>query len=1375
MNKLKWNYTGGVTSESATCVGKIGYDYGNVTDSFKVLTLTYNGDTMKLFIDGELIEESTKSSAGMSKFSQLFIGADYDNTCWFKGYIPELTFFDNYLTDEDVLTYSNYLSKKWGSTLDVEKPVITSANKLTEFNEVGLVINDLGRVVSWNDNIHQRNMYLLEGTTFGSNNINGKRVCYFDSRTFFTLDKNTDSVYNPDYFSLVYIIKFDDYKNSAYNDGDEAQTILSSTDNDQFRIKKFDSDNYISYRVRDWDGVTYYLDAPEEKILTSDLENRVLGKVSLFINNTRLDKEVDILNDFGVAKFKVEGLLENTTYEGYFAVDDVIDYDSRFTFKTLPKGSKSFKIVAGSCNRTGSNAPTWDKILSESPDLFVHLGDLNYLDLNTNIKQDYAKGLDESMSEKITNLFRNVSVVYQYDNHDSLLPTPDKNNTNWDPFLEFFLQVHPTHTPASSTPEKDGLYYSFNMGRIKCIVSDLRRSRDPQRDEPSSNKSVLGPVQKEWLKNEFLDAKTNPEIEGVLWFNQILWTADRNNPNGDSFESWGASWASYEDERHEIANFLYNNKVKNVAIVSADVHMQAIDDGRNGCYITDENGNPIDPNTIEKEFWIPMMEASPFDQYLDYDGGPFNITDIEGSGGPIGSSENSYGVIEVLDTGNKWIQIKMYTMALINNKWVRNRFYTFNWVVDNGGDMLPPPLDWSDSTLINPNGYVFKNNEWKPIKNRFINVNGEFKQTKMKWKFIKGKWEKVYDINSYNPNSPLTLSTLNSWTVESGNVLDIKGKGFLDVSYPVNFGAYYPLGSNFSDLFENFSYGKSVGEPVYTSIGERKSVKLNDNNYLVLPSEIDSGILSNSFYDRDFFIGVNFYHTKEKNNIIIKNTTNEFSIYIEKTILKIKIGDEILEYDNLLIDGWNKFGINVKVSDSGKYTFLYCNDVKIELLNFVIPYMGGIDTPKPLVLGGGDNIYLADFYYSPRYLTDNQVKRYLEKPTITVVFSDSNERIIIDPKWVTGIKNNKFSLTIPDGIKEGKYKLSVESLEYKSNELPINIMGNKIRETSFKTFFNKPEDLTENFYIMHKAWGGANGGVVKENVVFTPGKLMLYGNGDLYNGNIQGVNRDGDPKFHTNEADPNYGKPWVNRVGATLIFKEKTGFGSYRVRCTIPTKLGMCSAFWTFHYNEIYPGDPKWDEFINEGLHMQGNEEDGYYMTRNHEIDIEFPSHLDDGELNKPSFNNMKCNTWRGELKNWDVPTDDPRYWEEYNDNLTETGLNIYDKVEREYRFDWYEDRVEFYIDGVLKRVNTGDTIPDIAGHFTFGVWFPSSPLKDKPWLVNPDKSWAGGEVDSDGGMKAMFERESMNVSSFEFIPFDTHNLRVVGETYPFGTYRKYE
>lgn len=1375
---IVWNYTGAVTSTSARASAKLEYDYGNTVNTPKVFTLTYNGSIMNLYVDNQLVQSDNNIEAGMTSYSTLFFGADYDGVCWFKGLMPEIRFYDNPLSNQDRIDLVNYLKYKWGTGELASDPTITSAIPFLIFNEEGLQYDVNDRVTSWVDNVHGREATLVESGTFGVQEVNNKNALYFDDRNFFELLPMSGSAHNPDYLTLVFVAKFESYDESPYPDGDGGQSLITSTGNAQIRIKKYDADDYLSYRIRDWDGRSYYVDAPKAAILGNTMTPQVLGTLGLTVNGIRQYADVTNDTDFGVAKFDITGLTADTEYTGVWDINGVTQSETQFKFKTLPSGAKSFKIVAGSCNRTGSDASTWDMILAENPDLFIHLGDFNYLDLNAHDKQEYARGTDLSFSPKIKNVFRNMGVVYQYDNHDSLKPTPDKTDATWVPFVEFFTKVHPIHTPASLSPELDGVYYSFMMGRVKCIVTDCRRMRDPQRDNSDpENKSILGSVQKAWFKAELLDAKINPNIEAVLWFSQVLWTGDRDNPISDSFDRWGPSWASYEHERNEIANFLYDNQIKNVTIVCADVHMQAIDDGRNSCYITDVNGDPVDVNTIDKAYWLPMLEASPFDQYLDYEGGPFNVNNNEGSGGPIGSSEQSYGVIEVLDNGEKWLQVKLYTMAFLDGSWQRNRYYTFNLIADNGFDGTPPPLDWNDTTQPNVNGYVSKDDTWKPIAKRYIRKDNEFKEEKFKWKFHKGSWQKIYDTESVNPAEPLIIYQLNGWTVENETGIEIKGKGFIDVSYPTNYGAYYPLGSNTGDLFGNFPYGAETGTVVYGTVEDIRCVTTSPGNYITLPHGLNTGLFMNSWYDKDFVLGFWIYNDGivTGNQAIITESTSTYGFFKNGNTLNINIGPDAIA-SKTLNAGWNKVVLLVKYSDTGRYSYLYLNDTKEELLDFVVRDFGDpVSNPVPIIIGYNSTVTLANYYYAPRYILESQIQRYLDKPPTIVVLSNDDTRFEILAAWHTNTSNTKLAFTVPPETPSGEYELTVQNANISSNSLPVTIVNPTARETPFSTNFETSSEVSENFYIIHRAWGGANGGVVKENVQHANNRLTLYANGDLYSGRIQGVTRDGYPKFHTHVDDPQLGKPWTNRVGACLIFKEKTGFGSYRMRCTIPTQLGVAVAFWTFFYNEIYPGDPRWNDFLAEGLHPQGNMVDGFYMTRNHEIDIEFPSHLEGEILWQPSFNNMKCNVWRGELKNWDVSPDDPAYWTEYTDHLTPTGMIIENESEHEFRFDWYKDRVEYYIDGVLKHTNSDANVPDIAGHYTFGLWFPSAPRPDKPWLARQNAAWAGGTLDSDGGVKAMFDRVKMEIKNFSFIPFDQTGLRKQGETYPFGGYRLYE
>lgn len=462
-------------------------------------------------------------------------------------------------------------------------------------------------------------------------------------------------------------------------------------------------------------------------------------------------------------------------------------------------------------------------------------------------------------------------------------------------------------------------------------------------------------------------------------------------------------------------------------------------------------------------------------------------------------------------------------------------------------------------------------------------------------------------------------------------------------------------------------------------------------------------------------------------------------------------------------------------------------DVNIDSSSWRYPSVSTnmIDMPSGLVYGttyqNYPNSIFKNFYAYGTSQSEGNIQKLLNmrKPALILEEVSTLDRIELSRDWILDVDSSEIAFTVPPNSSIGLYSLIVQHIDTESVKFPANVINVTKRDTSFNDDFTDVSAYKINYLTLHKAWGGANGGVVRENVLLDTGNhcLRLYANGDLYTGDVQGVDNMGEPKYHTDASDPQIGLPWKNRVGGAVIFNEKTGYGSYRVTAKIPPLLGVASAFWTFFYNEIYPQDPRWNDFtIDESLHQQGSEEDGYYCVRNHEIDIEFPSHKAGGNVWDPSLANMKCNTWRGELQNWDVPITDPSYWEEYRDELAPIGFNAGDSLSHIFRIDWHNDRVEFYVDSSLKKtiVNTsdGNTIPDIPGHFTFGVWFPSSALTAKPWLVDPSRGWAGGTKDTDGGQKAMWTQQEMTVTNFSFTPFDEVGERLKGETYPFGGYR---
>ena len=233
--------------------------------------------------------------------------------------------------------------------------------------------------------------------------------------------------------------------------------------------------------------------------------------------------------------------------------------------------------------------------------------------------------------------------------------------------------------------------------------------------------------------------------------------------------------------------------------------------------------------------------------------------------------------------------------------------------------------------------------------------------------------------------------------------------------------------------------------------------------------------------------------------------------------------------------------------------------------------------------------------------------------------------------------------------------------------------------------------------VARKQWGGdkVNGGVVAENVSIANGKLRLEAHGDRYKGPVMGVRPDGKLRVDG------------RRVGAAVATRRYFASGRYEARIKVCPHLGACSAIWTLHYEEYYPGHALYQKKPVGG--------DRYYAV-NHEIDIELPGRPTAAKKDM-SFQYALCNTFVGENDDESTAAH-TRLAAAQNDGQFHT-----------YRFDWHtgsateKKRVEFYIDEQL--VRTVDThVPDRPSRLWLGVWFP------RDWAGVPDFDTAAMEVD---------------------------------------------
>jgi hypothetical protein len=174
---------------------------------------------------------------------------------------------------------------------------------------------------------------------------------------------------------------------------------------------------------------------------------------------------------------------------------------------------------------------------------------------------------------------------------------------------------------------------AFTVGRVRFIMTDLRSAAMTATLKESATKSKMGTGQKAWFKQELINARDNG-------FPLIVWVCP--DPWIGAAKLGDDGWASYATERTEIANFIRDNRVSNLTIVSGDMHGLAFDDGTNSDYATG-GGAPL-----------TVLQAAALTQEGSIKGGPYSSGAIPGS--------PQYGILEVYDNGGTSVACRFLGM-----------------------------------------------------------------------------------------------------------------------------------------------------------------------------------------------------------------------------------------------------------------------------------------------------------------------------------------------------------------------------------------------------------------------------------------------------------------------------------------------------------------------------------------------------------------------------------------------------------------------------------------------------------------------------------------------------------------------------------------
>ncbi|MBI4751705.1 MAG: alkaline phosphatase family protein [Acidobacteria bacterium] len=342
---------------------------------------------------------------------------------------------------------------------------------------------------------------------------------------------------------------------------------------------------------------------------------------------------------YRILTFRLSNLRPNTQYFYNFRFDGrAAQEGTGGAFQTFPEpGTQTdFRFAFSSCSKSDwffhSPAPEAYAAITQEPGLlfFAHLGDL-YYDIHERDIPGRFKKYDSVLSRKeIKALFQKLPVVYGWDDHDFLGnnaegDASDESRSARKTALEAYSIYVPHHEFASPS---DGLFQSFQIGNVMFLLTDTRFNKTSRNSSGGTGKTILGRNQKLWLKNKLLEGKSK---DLIIWANSVPWIGDPEN--GLDF------WAGYAVERKELADFVKQNQINNVCMISGDAHMLAIDDGSHHTYTT--------PDSQGNQGGFPVFQAAALESPASEKGGDYSIGHEDGTaGGGIGE-RRQYGLFEV--------------------------------------------------------------------------------------------------------------------------------------------------------------------------------------------------------------------------------------------------------------------------------------------------------------------------------------------------------------------------------------------------------------------------------------------------------------------------------------------------------------------------------------------------------------------------------------------------------------------------------------------------------------------------------------------------------------------------------------------------------
>lgn len=329
-------------------------------------------------------------------------------------------------------------------------------------------------------------------------------------------------------------------------------------------------------------------------------------------------------------------------------------------FRTFPAEGTlgDYSFVTGSCQET-ENMKVFDAMPLNNPYFFMHTGDYTYPDYM--ISRSYAdsqEGIDSSYrrryNEKVMKgMLRSVPIDYVFDDDDYVGAGAGRYHINGFDAKRIKGRLH-YNMPADTFPPhwrrnvikgyaeyfphyelpdtSEGIFHSFKFGNAEIFVIDRNSDKDfPDGDcfkydsikkrwlfEPDSSLTLFGNKQMDWLKKSLLESKADWKfivsgvplngacrklIDAGIKIQQLSWGSWSGFQLALGFSRY---WAGYPRERDDFMQFVKENNLKNILVISGDTHHSVMDDGSNAGF-PEMNASGLSVSTTELAKYLKLI------------------------------------------------------------------------------------------------------------------------------------------------------------------------------------------------------------------------------------------------------------------------------------------------------------------------------------------------------------------------------------------------------------------------------------------------------------------------------------------------------------------------------------------------------------------------------------------------------------------------------------------------------------------------------------------------------------------------------------------------------------------------------------------------